>query len=58
MFFEEGSKDLDTRKFAVKKYNISQSKTHLEKDMILCEIGFLRELKLCDNIVQLESVYT
>lgn len=30
----------------------------MQKDLIFNEINFLRELRICENIVQLEAVYT
>jgi hypothetical protein len=47
-----------SKKFAVKTYKISSQKSAIEKDLIFNEINFLRELRLCDNIVKLEAVYS
>jgi hypothetical protein len=44
-------------KYAVKKYKILKSKDETQYDIIFNEIIFLRELNICENIVQLESVY-
>lgn len=42
----------------MKTYKISEhNKETCAEELILNEIRFLRELKVCSNIVQLESVY-
>ena len=41
----------------MKKYKIGQDSHSIEKDLIFNEINYLRELKVCDNIVKLEAVY-
>ena len=46
------------KKYAVKKYRIGKDKSAIERDLILNEIKFLRDLRLCDNIVNLEAVYS
>lgn len=45
------------KKYAVKKYRIGKDISSIERDLILNEIKFLRDLRLCDNIVNLEAVY-
>lgn len=45
------------KKYAVKKYKIGKEKSSIERDLIVNEINFLRELRMCDNIVKLEAVY-
>lgn len=48
---------VEGRKYAVKKYRIGKDKSQIERDLILNEIKFLRDLRLCNNIVNLEGVY-
>ena len=45
--------------YAVKKYNIKEIKGGFRNvpEIILNEINFMRELKVCDNIAQIEEVY-
>ena len=42
---------------AVKKYKVIKDSGTLTMALVYNEINFLRELKLCENIVQLQSVY-
>jgi serine/threonine protein kinase len=42
--------------YAVKKYSLS-SEDFSNEESVINEINFLRELKMCENIVQLHAVY-
>jgi serine/threonine protein kinase len=44
--------------FAVKQYLVTVETSPIEITLILNEIHFLRELKVCDNIVTIVSVFT
>ncbi|TNV86128.1 hypothetical protein FGO68_gene14551 [Halteria grandinella] len=48
--------------FAVKKYTINASDPNInlesERDMIFNEICFIRQLRICENIVQIDRVYS
>jgi len=49
-----------TYKLTAKDYDRSENKSPglTAEELIINEIRFLRELKVCNNIVNLESVYT